>query len=109
MTLPFRVRVLALNGLSNKLLMSIVDGNYRVEIYIHLLDTRNSCEKCNFRSLVRSPAPESQATGSIPARDLKLHFSQLFLVRSNKCPLNNSIYITIRSNIIHSGEMPTKS
>ena len=30
-----------------------VDGNYRVSIYIHLLDlTRNSCEECNFRSRV---------------------------------------------------------
>ena len=29
-----------------------VDGNYRVAIYIHLLDlTRNRSEKCNFRSL----------------------------------------------------------
>jgi hypothetical protein len=27
------------------------------------------------------------AAGSIPARDLKLHFSQLFLVRSNKCKM----------------------
>ena len=27
----------------------LVDGNYRVEIYTHLLDlTRNSCEKCNY-------------------------------------------------------------
>jgi hypothetical protein len=32
--------------------MGIVDGNSRVEIYIHLLDlTRNRSEKCNFRSL----------------------------------------------------------
>jgi hypothetical protein len=32
--------------------MDIVNGNYRVEIYRHLLDlTRNRNEKCNFRSL----------------------------------------------------------
>jgi hypothetical protein len=31
--------------------MGILHGNYRVEIYIHVLDlTRNSREKCNFRS-----------------------------------------------------------
>ena len=36
-------------------LKSILDGNYRVEMYIHLVDlTRNSCEKCNFRSLKNS-------------------------------------------------------
>jgi hypothetical protein len=30
----------------------LVDGNYRVEIYIHLLDlTRNRSEKCNYKSL----------------------------------------------------------
>ena len=36
--------------------MGIVDGNYRVGIYIHLLHlTRsNKCEKCNFRSLEES-------------------------------------------------------
>jgi hypothetical protein len=33
-------------------LKGIVDENYRVEIYIHLLNqTRNSCEKYNYRSL----------------------------------------------------------
>jgi hypothetical protein len=32
--------------------MDLADGNYRGEIYIHLLDlTRNSFEKCNFMSL----------------------------------------------------------
>ena len=36
----------------------LVDGNYQVEIYIHLLDlTRNSCEKCNYRSLARIYIP----------------------------------------------------
>ena len=34
--------------------MGIVDGNCRVEIYIHWLDlTGYSCKKCNFRSLAR--------------------------------------------------------
>jgi hypothetical protein len=34
--------------------MGIVDGNCRVEIYIHFLElTRNRSEKCNFRSLAR--------------------------------------------------------
>jgi hypothetical protein len=33
-------------------LKGLVDGNYPVEIYIHLLDvTRNSCENGNFRPL----------------------------------------------------------
>ena len=30
-------------------------------------------------------SPGVGIAGSIPARDLKLHFSQLFLVRSNEC------------------------
>jgi hypothetical protein len=33
-------------------LEDLVDGNNQMEMYLHLLDlTRNSCEKCNFRSL----------------------------------------------------------
>ena len=35
--------------------------------------------------LVRALHRNRRAAGSIPARDLKLHFSQLFLVRSNNC------------------------
>ena len=79
------------------MLKGIVDaGNYRVESYTHLLDlTRNSCEKCYFKSqagiemssvaqLVRALHQNRRAAGLIPARDLKLHFSQLLLVKSNK-------------------------
>ena len=74
---------------------TIVKGHCRVEIYIHLLDlTRKRSEKCNFRSLAgiepaalglnRAMHRNRTTAGSIPARDLKLHFSLLFLVRSNK-------------------------
>ena len=34
--------------------------------------------------LVRALHRNHRAAGSIPARDIKLHFLQLFLVRSNK-------------------------
>ena len=44
-----------------------------------------------------------RAVGSIPARDQYLHFSQLFLVRSNECTVSDinlhsiiSIYRTLR-------------
>ena len=40
--------------------------------------------------LVRALHRNRRAAGSIPARDLKLYFSLLFLVRSNKC-----IYYTL--------------
>ena len=44
--------------------------------------------------LVRALRRNRRATSSIPATDLKLHFSQVSLVRSSKCtvykfPLNN--------------------
>jgi hypothetical protein len=48
-----------------------------------------------------------RATGSIRARDLKLYFSQLFLVRFNKCiykfPLDN-FHLQYTSTIIHSSD-----
>jgi hypothetical protein len=46
-----------------------------------------------------------RAAGSIPARDLKLHFSLLLY----KFPLDNFRHLQYPSNIIHSSEMPQKS
>jgi hypothetical protein len=49
--------------------------------------------------------------GSIPARDLNLHFSQLFRVRLinvNKFPLDN-FHLQYPSTIIQTSEIPTKS
>ena len=47
-------------------LLGLVDGNYRVEIYIQLLDlTRNSCEKCNYMQV-----PSGRNQMRIPAKDL---------------------------------------
>ena len=54
-----------------------VDENYRVEIYIHLLDlTRN--RKCNFTSLGESVHRSNQS-------EVAFSWLGLFLVRSDKC------------------------
>ena len=62
--------------------------------------------------LVRALHRNRRAAGSIPARDLKLHFSQLFLVWSvinvYKFPLDN-FHRQDPSTIIESNEMATKS
>ena len=64
----------------NMALKGLADGDYRVEIYIHLLDlTRNSCKKSN----------ES-------------------LINTYKFPLVN-FHLQDLSTIIQSSEMPIKS
>ena len=73
--------------------------------------TRNIFEKCKFRSLQGKNANLGPA-GSNPATDLKLDFSQLFLVRSNKNVykfLLDNFHLQYPSTIIQSSEMPTKS
>ena len=53
-------------------------------VYIHELVVR-ARQLASVAQLVRALHRNRRAAGSIPARDLKLHFSLLFLVRSNKC------------------------
>jgi hypothetical protein len=119
--------------------MGIVNGNCRVEIYIHLLDlTRNRSEKCNFRSLAgieptalrfcrfnSFPVQFLKPAGSIPFRSnslnqqvqflpgtYKVAFSLLFLVRSNINVYKcppDNFHLQYPSNTIHSSEMSTKS
>jgi hypothetical protein len=70
------ISVASVNGVQ----LAIRSGNFRVEIYIHILElTRNSYEICNFT--LRSQGRRFDSCQG----PKKLHFSQMFLVRSNKC------------------------
>ena len=53
-------------------------------VYIHEHVAR-ARQLVSVAQLVRALHRNRRAAGSIPARDIKLHFSLLFLVRSNKC------------------------
>ena len=54
-------------------------------VYIHELGARARQLMAYVAQLVRALHRNRRAAGSIPAWDLKLHSSLLFLVRSNKC------------------------
>jgi hypothetical protein len=94
-----------------ELVQGIVDGNYRVEIQIHLLDllTKNSCnEKYNFRPKAGIPGPQVgfllPATYSCFFRS----FSWLGLINVYNFPLDNC-HLQHSSIIIQSSGMRTNS
>jgi hypothetical protein len=67
-------------------LKGLVDGNYRVEIYIHLLDlTRNSCEKCNFRFLA----------GIEPQQPSVAQLVRALQIKSDRLACDQALYVIL--------------
>jgi hypothetical protein len=83
----------------------IVEGYCRWKLssrnlYTFLLDlTRNSCEKSNFRS-VAGFEPAGPKFAFFPCRDLNLHFSNMFLVRSH-----GSILVYIHELVVRAQQL----